>query len=227
MMAPALAKTTNDNALEDLGRATLQIVHDLKNQLNGLKLYATFLRKRLDRAERSPEERETLVKLIAGLDRAAKDLTALVRYSQPVDLNRQSHIDLRDLLSGVIKDATTRLGIEAPLACEIESGPLYGEFDTLCLSEALQAFTEEAVNSLPSREAGNVSLHARREGDDKSSQAIVEWKGIKLIDRNQSFRSATSYGTVYTAQAARIIEAHGGRVEREPNAIRAWLPLSK
>jgi len=33
-------------SLEDLGRATLQIVHDLKNQLNGLKLYATFLRKR-------------------------------------------------------------------------------------------------------------------------------------------------------------------------------------
>ena len=85
-MTPALAQTTENNALEDLGRATLQIVHDLKNQLNGLKLYATFLRKRLDREERSPEERETLVKLIAGLDRAAKDLTALVRFSQPVEL---------------------------------------------------------------------------------------------------------------------------------------------
>jgi nitrogen fixation/metabolism regulation signal transduction histidine kinase len=226
-MTPALAKTTNDNALEDLGRATLQIVHDLKNQLNGLKLYATFLRKRLEREERSPEERDTIVKLIAGLDRAAKDLTALVRYAQPVDLNRQPHIDLRNLISGVIRDAASRLGIEAPLACEIESSSLYGEFDPSCLSEALQALTEEAVNSLPSRATGNVSLHVRREGDDKSSQAIVEWKGIKLADRNQSFRSATSYGTVYTAQAARIIEAHGGRVERGPNAIRAWLPLSK
>ena len=226
-MTPALAKTTDNNALEDLGRATLQIVHDLKNQLNGLKLYATFLRKRLEREERSPEERDTLVKLIAGLDRAAKDLTALVRYSQPVDLNRQTHIDLRDLISAVIRDTTTRLGIEARLASEIESGPLYGDFDPSCLSEALQALTEEAVNSVPLREAANVSLHARREADDKSSQAIIEWKGIKLVDRNQSFRSATSYGTVYTAQAARIIEAHGGRVEREPNAIRAWLPLAK
>lgn len=190
-------------------------------------MYATFLRKRLEREERSPEERDTIVKLIAGLDRAARDLTALVRYSQPVDLNRQPHIDLRNLISGVIRDAASRLGIEAPLACEIASSPLYGEFDPSCLSEALQALTEEAVNSLPSRQASNVSLHVRREGDDKSSQAIVEWKGIKLADRNQSFRSATSYGTVYTAQAARIIEAHGGRVEREPNAIRAWLPLSK
>ena len=226
-MTPALAKTTDNNALEDLGRATLQIVHDLKNQLNGLKLYATFLRKRLEREERSPEERDTLVKLIAGLDRAAKDLTALVRYSQPVELHRQPNINLTDLISGVMRETTTRLGIETPLAGEIESGPLYGDFDSSCLSEALQALTEEAVNSVPLREAGNVSLDARREADDKSSQAIIEWKGIKLNDRNQSFRSATSHGTVYTAQAARIIEAHGGRVEREPNAIRAWLPLAK
>ena len=227
MMTPALAKTTDNNALEDLGRATLQIVHDLKNQLNGLKLYATFLRKRLEREERSPEERDTLVKLIAGLDRAAKDLTALVRYSQPVELHRQPNINLTDLISVVMRETTTRLGIETPLAGEIASGPLYGDFDSSCLSEALQALTEEAVNSVPLREAGNVSLHARREADDKSSQAIIEWKGIKLNDRNQSFRSATSYGTVHTAQAARIIEAHGGRVEREPNAIRAWLPLAK
>ena len=115
-MTPAPAKTTDDNALEHLGRATLQIVHDLKNQLNGLKLYATFLRKRLEREERSPEERDTLLKLIAGLDRAAKDLTALVRYSQPVELHRQPNIDLTDLISGVMRETTTRLGIETPLA---------------------------------------------------------------------------------------------------------------
>ena len=47
----APAKQLDAKALEDLGRATLRIVHDLKNQLNGLKLYATYLRKRLDRDE--------------------------------------------------------------------------------------------------------------------------------------------------------------------------------
>jgi hypothetical protein len=83
------------------------------------------------------------------------------------------------------------------------------------------------VNSIPSREAGNVSVQARREDENESPQALIEWQGIKLGDRKQSFRSATSFGTVYTAQAARIIEAHGGRVEREANAIRVWLPLSE
>jgi signal transduction histidine kinase len=226
-MKPARAQTTENNALEDLGRATLQIVHDLKNQLNGLKLYATFLRKRLDRDERSSEERETLVKLIAGLDRAARDMTALVRYSQPVELHRQPHIDLRDLIAGVIRAVTARAGTEDSLTCELQSNQLYGEFDPAALSEAMTALTEEAVNSVPLREAGNISLQARRQDENESAQAVIEWQGIKPAGRNHSFRSATSFGTVYTAQAARIIEAHGGRVEREANAIRVWLPLSE
>src|SRR5437764_13708225 len=90
-MQPAPAKTPDSAELEKLGRATLEIVHDLKNQLNGLKLYATFLRKRLERDNQPIEERETLAKLIGGLDRAAKDLTALVRYARPLDLRVAAH----------------------------------------------------------------------------------------------------------------------------------------
>jgi signal transduction histidine kinase len=226
-MRPAIAKTTEHNALEDLGRATLQIVHDLKNQLNGLKLYATFLRKRLEREDRSTEERETLLKLIAGLDRAARDMTALARYSRPVELHRQPHADLKELISRAVRDVTGRPGTNAALACEIESGPLYGEFDPTALSEALQVLTDEAVNSLPPRDAAEVSLHAHRAGDVDSAEAVIEWRGIRLAGRNHSLRSSESHGTVYTALAARIIEAHGGRFECDPNTMRVWLPLSE
>src|SRR5437899_10273663 len=104
-MNPALAKTTKTIALEDLGRATLQIVHDLKNQLNGLKLYATFLRRRLDRDDRPQDERETVAKLMAGLDRAASDLTAIVRYAQPPELKFQQHVDLVSLISKTFDEA--------------------------------------------------------------------------------------------------------------------------
>src|SRR5262249_35950556 len=103
-MKPVLAKTEDKNALETLGRVTLQIVHDLKNQLNGLKLYATFLRKRLEREDRSLEERETLAKLIAGLDRAAGEMTALVRYSREFELHPQPHIDLTRMIETVIAE---------------------------------------------------------------------------------------------------------------------------
>ena len=225
-MKPALAKIT-DNSLEELGRATLQIVHDLKNQLNGLKLYATFLRKRLESVERSPEERETLVKLIAGLDRAARDLTALVRYSQPVELHPQAHADLRSLISGVVRDVASRISTDRSLDCDIKGGPFYGTFDCSALSEALKALTDEAVNSVPASAVGEVSVDARREGTAESSRAVIEWRGVKSAGRNHSFRSSETHGTVHTAQAARIIEAHGGRFECDANTIRVWLPLSE
>jgi signal transduction histidine kinase len=225
-MKTALAQTEN-NALEDLGRATLQIVHDLKNQLNGLKLYATFLRKRLEREDRATEERETLVKLIAGLDRAARDMTALVRYARPVELHRQPHADLKEVISRAVREVTGRPNSNVSLACEIEPGPLFGEFDPAALSEALQALTDEAVNSLPSTERGEISLDARRATGHKSAEAVIEWRGVKFAGRNHSLRPSESYGTVYTAQAARIIEAHGGRFECDQNTMRAWLPLSE
>src|SRR5919112_919450 len=85
--------------LETLGRASVQIVHDLKNQLNGLKLYATFLRKRMEKSERPADELETIQKLIAGLERAATDMNALVRYGRPLELRRKANTDLSKLLS--------------------------------------------------------------------------------------------------------------------------------
>ena len=63
-MKALVLDTAEKEALQTLGRASVQIVHDLKNQLNGLKLYATFLRRRLEKAERPPDEQETLAKLI-------------------------------------------------------------------------------------------------------------------------------------------------------------------
>ena len=214
---------TENNALEDLGRATLQIVHDLKNQLNGLKLYATFLRKRSEREERSEAERETLVKLIAGIDRAAGEMTALVRYARPLELHRHPGVDLRTIISAAVKDRAGRESITPLLTCDIAEGPFYGEFDRVALTEAFKTLTDEALNSVPSRDAGEISLQVRRD----SAQAAIEWRGVKLAGRNHALRASESHGTVHTAHAARIIEAHGGRFECDANLIRASLPLSE
>jgi light-regulated signal transduction histidine kinase (bacteriophytochrome) len=78
-MKPLLSRTEDGDTLRDLGRASIQIVHDLKNQLNGLKLYATFLRKRLEKSDRPDDEQETIGKLISGLERAANDLSTIVQ----------------------------------------------------------------------------------------------------------------------------------------------------
>ena len=229
-MKPLPAKTPETNALEELGRATLQIVHDLKNQLNGIKLYATFLRKRLDRDDRPPEERETLVKLIAGLDRAARDMTALVRYAGPVELHRQPHTDLRKLVVDAAREASGILSnrsLPAPLKVETVSSSLPGEFDRAALSEALRAITEQAVGSASAAEVGDLSLHLRRVETAKSPEALVEWQGVKSDTLEPRVHSLFGKANIHAALAGKIIEAHGGRIEYATNAIRAWLPLSE
>src|SRR5438093_13109172 len=125
-MSPEIVKAVDIIEHEDLGRATLQIVHDLKNQLNGIKLYATFLRKRFESEDRPSEEREILAKLIDGLDRAAQEMTTLVRYSRPVVLRRR-HANLQTI---VVEAAP-------PLNSQTSEHPLYGEFDPDALSEAI------------------------------------------------------------------------------------------
>jgi len=228
-MKPAPAKVTDTVALEELGRATLQIVHDLKNQLNGIKLYATFLRKRLESTNQSIEERETLAKLIAGLDRAAKDMTALVRYARPVELHLQQQVDLSKIISDVVAEAAAREtgGLpRATIAAQIEDGMVLGHFDPAALTEAIKAVTDDVRTAVRPKENNVISLSARLHSEGDTVTALIEWSGVKLSSRNNPFKSPTGCGTVHTAVAARIIEAHGGRLQCEADTIRAWLPLS-
>src|SRR5687768_10422261 len=125
-MKPLLTETQDAETLRQLGGASVQIVHDLKNQLNGLKLYATFLRKRLEKSDRPADELETITKLINGLERAAGDMTLLVRYGRPLELRRKPGTDLSRLLT----EAAEGRQVEA------DEGSFEGDFDPETLREA-------------------------------------------------------------------------------------------
>jgi light-regulated signal transduction histidine kinase (bacteriophytochrome) len=228
-MKAAVAKVSDDhNAFEELGRATLQIVHDLKNQLNGIKLYATYLRKRLERHDQSVEERETLAKLIAGLDRAAKDMTMLVRYAHPIELRKQSRVDLARIVTAVTSEISTRETGGLPpvvIATHIESDNLLGEFDSIILTEAIKAITDDVRSTVKTKDANALSIHVRRDANAQTAEAIIEWHGANRMARQNSFPNSIGCGTVHTALGAKIIEAHGGRIRCEGDVIRAWLPL--
>lgn len=205
--------------LEDVGRATLQIVHDLKNQLNGLKLYATFLRKRFEQEDRPNDERETLAKLISGLDRAARDMTMLVKYAQPLEIRRQTNVDLRKMLTDVIREVATHNIPQGSISCDVEA-PVYGEFDSAALSQALAALTEMAMGST----SESVVVCLRRTNSSAAvAEAVIEWTGPARPNR-----SVTSLDGINLrkAVATRIIESHGGRIECESGVIRVSLPLT-
>src|SRR6185295_11720674 len=126
MFMKPLSRIDDETTLQELGKASIQIVHDLKNQLNGLKLYATFLRRRLEKSERPEDEQQTIIKLIAGLDRAANDLSTIVQYGREIELKKQPGFDIQK----VLRSSCSQLNESStPVVCEADADPLFGEVD--------------------------------------------------------------------------------------------------
>src|SRR5512132_1079076 len=100
-MKPLKSEIQDSSQLQEIERASIQIVHDLKNQLNGLKLYATFLRRRIEKSERPEDEQQTITKLIAGLDRAANDLSTIVQYGREIELKKQPGFDIQKVMRSI------------------------------------------------------------------------------------------------------------------------------
>jgi signal transduction histidine kinase len=214
-MKPLKSETQDAGLLQEIGRASIQIVHDLKNQLNGLKLYATFLRKRMERDERPADEQETVAKLIAGLERAAADMTTLVRLGRPVELRLQPRTDLVKIMAGIENGHEIHI--------ETEASELAGEFDVAAITEALRTITSWATGLRAAGETEALRIHLQRDENDK--QVIIEWRGLKPVNGDDPFRSFAGSEGLRMSLAAKIIEAHGGETEHEANVLRIRLPL--
>jgi len=143
-MVPILSRTEDKGTLQELGRASIQIVHDLKNQLNGLKLYATFLRKRIEKSERPEDELETISKLISGLDRAAVDLSTIVEYGRKVELKTQPGLDIQKILRSVCASVGP-----PEFGCDPDAPALVGEFDSTKLTDALKLISAGTLRYAP------------------------------------------------------------------------------
>ena len=224
-MKPIKATTHDTEALIELGRASVQIVHDLKNQINGLKLYATFLRKRMERSERPADELETINKIMAGLERAATDMNLLVRLGRPLELQRSSRLDLAALLA----TATEGDFAHAP-ADAAQDGDYHGNFDAPALTEAFKNI-HAGARTLAARDTVPV-INLRRERTEAAGAAaspqpfaLIEWHGIKAAGDENVFSSFNGGTGLRLALAAKVIQAHGGAVEQETDTLRVRLPL--
>ena len=229
-MKPIISESEDNDALLALGRASLQIVHDLKNQLNGLKLYATFLRKRMETGERPADELETIRKLIGGLDRTAADLSMIVEYGQPLVIKKQAGTDLEKIVRGVaatLNDSPPMSGnLKGPVVIDSNGGALVGEFDSTMLSTALQSISVGAMKMV-SGKTPEASMHIRLSGETSNTRTngLIEWKVLETSDHDP-FHSFAGSNEIRLSLAARIIEAHGGSATREDGALRVRLPLT-
>jgi len=221
-MKSLMTRTDDGGTLQDIGRASIQIVHDLKNQLNGLKLYATFLRKRIEKNERPEDEQETIVKLIAGLDRAANDLSTIVQYGREIELKKQPGFDLQKVMRSICADFNDR---SCPVVCESDSDPLQGNLDPTKVTEALNWISTVALKYRKNDNGDSGITVLVKRSDEPSDAATVQWSGLSQIDHDP-FRSFAGSDEIRMSMAAKIIEAHGGSVQYDEDRIAITLPLT-
>lgn len=215
-----MSRTEDSTALREVGRASIQIVHDLKNQLNGLKLYATFLRKRIEKSDRPGDELETINKLIGGLDRAAADLSTISQYTQEIELKKQEGFDLQRALRGVCSEMNAP---PTPIVFEANEEPLIGVFDPLKLTDTFRWISLGVIKHQPNSEPPNVvKVFSRRNATDNS--AVIEWSGCASWDHDP-FRSFAGTDEIRMSLAAKIVDAHGGSVRPEDTNVIVTLPL--
>jgi light-regulated signal transduction histidine kinase (bacteriophytochrome) len=219
-MKVSMSRTEDRETLQDLGRASIQIVHDLKNQLNGLKLYATFLRRRLEKSERPEDEQDTIVKLIAGLDRAASDLSTIVEYGRQIELKKQPGFEVQKVLRTVCSSLD---GPAAEIVMDPSSDSVQADLDPLKLIDAFKWISAAAIkNRRTGEEARPVTVKVSTTND---RQATIEWSGLQKIDHDP-FRSFVGSEEIRLALAAKIIEAHGGSAKLADDRFVVQLPLS-
>jgi signal transduction histidine kinase len=219
-MKALTSRTEDRETLQDLGRASIQIVHDLKNQLNGLKLYATFLRRRLEKSERPEDEQETIVKLIAGLDRAASDLATIVEYGREIELKKQPGFEMQKLLRTV---CSSFAGPETQIVVDASSDSVQGELDPLKLTDAFKWISTAAIkNRSTDKDERPITVTVSSANRDA---ATIEWSVLKKLDHDP-FRSFVGSEEIRLALAAKIIEAHGGSATLADDRFIVQLPLS-
>jgi signal transduction histidine kinase len=229
-MKPLLSESEDNDALLALGRASVQIVHDLKNQLNGLKLYATFLRKRSEKSERPTDELETINKLIAGLDRTASDLSMIAEFGQPLELKKQPGTDLEKILREVAVSLNARPRVTGTLnggvVLDAQPANLAGEFDTALLGNALESISLGAMKMLSGKNSGGpLEIRLQGEAIDTKRDGVIEWKVLDSLDHDP-FHSFAGSNEIRLSLAARVIEAHGGSAKCQNGTLCVRLPLT-
>ena len=222
-MKTAMSKPEETERLQDLGRASMQIVHDLKNQLNGLKLYATFLRRRIEKNERPEDEQETVRKLIGGLDRAAEDLSLIVRYGQPVELKKQPGFEIDKVLRTICTSLNETTSQQ--IAVKENSDAVQGDFDHFKLTDALKWISIGAVKYRDDENPGGAINVSVKTAANDSAKAVLEWSGLRQLDRDP-FRSFAGSDEIKLALAEKVIQAHGGSAAFINRKFVVELPLA-
>jgi signal transduction histidine kinase len=212
-----MIKDSEEAILIETGRMATRLIHDFKNQLGGLKLYAAYLQKRFaDNAEGM----EIAEKIARGVSDMAEQAAILNKLCRTLELQMETG-DPAPVVEQVVSRLRPRSEAKrVKINCDLEPDAQQVSIDPRRIDEALEAIISRAVDAAP--EDGEIGISLRRR--DEALQIEIKDNGATLDDeRRLSFfdplaSDRLNRTALSLAMARRIIEIHGGRVSARADA---------
>jgi signal transduction histidine kinase len=215
--------------LSEAGRLTSRLIHDFKNQMGGLKLYAAYLKKRF---ADQPEGLEIAEKIVEGLNTMADHASLVSRLTRPLELKREPG-DPSGVLDQVINDQRSRAEARnVKIETKIENGLPPASLDTQQLRTAIGSIITRAIESSPAgglvrielqSKPGEMRIEVSDQGELLSGEQREALFDLHAVDR-------ISKTSLDLALARRVIEYHGGEImalaaSTDGTVVRVILPI--
>ncbi|MGH9841187.1 MAG: sensor histidine kinase [Blastocatellia bacterium] len=212
-----MSNNTEDALLIEAGRLTARLIHDFKNQIGGMKLYASYLKKRFSD---QPEGVEIAEKIIQGLNEMAEQAALIGKLTRPIEIRRGAgDLDacIEMVLGGLKSLADSRritlLVDRAPVAAGIS-------IDLQQMQAALSTIIARAIEASP--EQGEVKV-ALKSGDDAVLIEVADQGETPDEEKLRAIFDALTNERINRislglALARRIVLLHGGEVSARAGA---------
>ena len=222
-------RDSEEERLLQAGRLTTRLIHDLKNQLGGLKLYAAYLKKRF---ADQPEGLEIAEKIVEGLNTMAEQASLVSRLTRPLELKREPGDPLA-MLDHVVNDQMPRAEARSvKVETKFANGLPPTSLDTQQLRTSIGSIMTRAIDSSP--EGGLVRIELQSRPGELQIEVSNQGELLSGEQREALFdllaAERISKTSLDLALARRVIEYHGGEVRALPTStdvtvVRVILPI--
>jgi two-component system, OmpR family, sensor kinase len=213
-----MIKDSEETILIETGRMAARLIHDFKNQLGGLKLYAAYLQKRF---AGNAEGMEVAEKIAQGLNEMAEQAAILNKLCRPLEL-RMAPGDPALVVEQVVGRIEPKASEKrVKITSKFEAGATQISFDPRLIGEAIEAIIMRAADASP--QDGEIGISLRRQ--DEALKIEIKDNGAPLDDeRRLKFfdplagdrLNRTALGL---AMARKIIERHDGQVSARSDTV--------
>jgi signal transduction histidine kinase len=220
----------NEERLAALGRMSSTIIHDIKNPMGTLRVYAQVLRKKA-----SDEESVKLAEeMIRQVDRFVNMTQEILDYSRGTSTTNFQETDLFDLLEGTLafleKDLSKRnIHLVKNIAFK---GAI--KLDADKIMRVFYNISGNAADAMPN--GGELFLNVFKRDNDLLIEFIDTGMGMPPEIKANIFAPFVKYGKKHgtglgMAMVKKIVEDHKGRIEVDSEmgkgtTVRILLPLS-